>query len=522
MAMRRGELLDQSFLALSASDYATFRDFAQNVLVTGATGAGKTSGPGRILLESLAKSGAGGIVLCAKPGEAGEVCAILARAGRAGSVIVWNGRNHGFNFLEYALARLGTDGLNSIIEYLTRIVEMIRNASALRGGDGDAFWLDELKRMLRNILLPVYLSTGTLRLRDIMAFARSGPISLDQLNDTHWRQSSFFFSTLQAIAAQVDDATGERLIGYWREFAQMDGRLRGSILAGFTMLDRLDHGWLGEALGGRTTLVPELCFHGTILVIDTPRATLGEDGVILAMIVKDAFQTAVLGRNALAEAHRVRPVFCYADECQEVVTSRDAEVLAMSRSSRCATIYLTQSLPSLYAKLGGPTAHDRVHQLVGNMGVRIFCANHCHITNQWAADTMGKMLHRRASYNETDGSSVSYGMNIGEGTNQGTNRSSSHGFSAHAKGGSSNGSSSFGTSEGSSENWGRNRGSSSNYGTSQGFSEQLGYILEPDFFSRGLKTGGPANGNRVSCVWYQAGRHFNASGSTALLTEFAQ
>ena len=516
MAMRRGEL-DQPMMGLGGGSYATARDFVQSVFVTGATSAGKTTGPGHHTLAAMAAADAGGILLCAKPGEAEEICALLQKAGRAESVLVWNGRNHAFNFLAYALARLGQDGLNGVIEYLMRIVELIRNASALRGTDGDSFWLDELKRMLRHCLPPLYDATQTIRLRDVVAFARSAPTSLEQMNDAEWRQRSFFFHTMASVASTLDEATGEQLMSYWREFAQMDARLRGSVLASFTMLDRLNHGWLAEALTGGTTLVPELCFSGAVIVVDTPRATMGEDGVILQMILKDAFQTAVLGRNALPASQRERLVFCYADECQEVVTSRDAEFLAMSRSSRCSTIYLTQSLPSLYAKVGGQAAHDRVHQLIGNMGVRIFCAQNCHITNQWAAECLGKTLHRRASYNESEGSSTSYGMNMGAGTNLGT--TSSHNTSYGATGGGHAASS--GTSEGSNDSWGRNRGGGTNYGTSNGFSEQVDWVLAPDFFSRGLKTGGPANGNRVSAVWWQAGRTFS-SGGNALLVEFNQ
>lgn len=57
---------------------------------------------------------------------------------------------------------------------------------------------------------------------------------------------------------------------------------------------------------------------------------------------------------------------------------------------------------------------------------------------------------------------------------------------------------------------------------SRGYSEQMDYLIEPGQFSRMLKTGGPNNGNRVSAVWYQAGRQFQYSGGNALLAEFSQ
>ena len=521
--MGKKDILDLPLLALSKNDHFTFRDAAQNVLVTGVTGGGKTSGPGRHILESLLRAGCGGIVLCAKPGEADEVAALCAKTARLGSLLIWDGKNGGFNFLAYALAKMGPDGINGVVEYLMRIVEMVRNASALRGGDGEAFWLDELKRMLRHTLMPLELATGTLRLTDIMAFVRSAPISLDQMQDANWQKQSFFFQVMAAIASRVDDATGEQWMGYWREVAQMDAKLRGSILAGFTMLDRLNHGWLRAAFTAHTSLVPSLAFHGAVIVLDMPRATLGEDGLIAQMLFKDAFQTEVLGRNALAPEYRQRFVLCYADECQEVVTSRDAEFLAMSRSSRCSTIYLTQSLPGMYAKLGGQNAHDRAHHLISNMGVRIFCANNCTTTNQWAAETIGKGVQRRASFNESEGTNTSYGMNLGESA-QWSREARDEAFLGHSSGFGWSMESLWGRSgtDGGGDQWGRNRGSGSNHGTSQGWSEQVDWLVDPAFFSRGLKTGGPANDNRVSAIWAQAGRRFAASGGPSLIVEFAQ
>ena len=45
---------------------------------------------------------------------------------------------------------------------------------------------------------------------------------------------------------------------------------------------------------------------------------------------------------------------------------------------------------------------------------------------------------------------------------------------------------------------------------------------EPAAFSRMLMTGGPAHRNRVSAVWYQAGRIFETCHGNTLLAEFAQ
>lgn len=519
--------LDQPLLDLGGGCYATYRDFAQNILVTGAIGGGKSSGPGAHILTALARSDAGGIILCAKSSEAKEVYAVLKKAGREKSIIVWSGRNGGFNFLAWALARMGPEGINSVVEYLVRIVEMCRNAGALRGSDGDAFWIDEFKRALRHMLLVIYEATGTLKMADILAFARSAPTSLKQFSDPEWQaERPFFYECFRLASDRIDPAIGAQLIDYWREFAQMDGKLRSSVLATFTMLDRFCHGWMKEATTGATTLVPALCFHGAIIILDMSRATLGEDGIVVQMIFKDAFQTEVLARDSLPRRHSERFVYCYADEAQEFWTTRDAEFFAMSRSALCSTIYLTQSINSIYTKMGGANAHDRGLHAVASMGVRVFCANNCTSTNAWASESIGKDVHYKASFNENSGTSTSYGSNVGMGTNEGS--TSGWGGNSSRNSGSGGGSSSSGSSwnsghsYGTNDSRGRNQGGGSSYGTSRGYNEAIEPIVEPGFFTRGLKTGGPANGYRVSALWTQMGRIFPSTGLPFMQVEFQQ
>lgn len=91
-----------------------------------------------------------------------------------------------------------------------------------------------------------------------------------------------------AAAARLDDASGERAMGYWRDdFARLDPKTRGNILISLTtVLDRFNHGWLADAFCGQTTLVPELTFHGAIVLLDMPALVRNEDGVIAQQLFK--------------------------------------------------------------------------------------------------------------------------------------------------------------------------------------------------------------------------------------------
>jgi TraM recognition site of TraD and TraG len=235
------------------------------------------------------------------------------------------------------------------------------------------------------------------------------------------------------------------------------------------------------------------------------------------------WQRAVLARNALSAQHQARPVFLWADEAQYFINSYDAEFLSTCRGSRCCTVFLSQSLPTYYAKMGGENARDRVHHLLGNFATRIWHNNACHETNEWAAKTIGRSLQTRSNFSEGHGTNHSTGMNMGEGNNWGGSSNVGGSYSQNGQGaGSYSRSSGGGSSWGSSDNMGRNRGSGSSTNVSHGYSEQMDYAIEPGFFARGLKTGGPANGNRVSAVWFQAGRVFGASSGNALFAEFSQ
>ena len=54
--------------------------------------------------------------------------------------------------------------INSLTEYFMRVIEMIRGASAMQGGKGDAFWLDSLRGRDSDHLTSMRLSlfTGSL------------------------------------------------------------------------------------------------------------------------------------------------------------------------------------------------------------------------------------------------------------------------------------------------------------------------------------------------------------------------
>jgi hypothetical protein len=520
--------LDAPLLRLSPQDNFTFRDAVQGVLITGGIGSGKTSGSGQALAGAFLRAGMGGLVLCAKPEEAQLWRHYCAVHGRSGSLIEVDGRLPILNFLEYELTRQGVHGLNSVIECLMRVLEATRQAGASPGRVGDRFWEDSTRQLLRNAIPILYVATGTVTIPDIVRFVRSAPSTMEQAKSAEWKASAFMYEIFLRAAQALGDEHPlvNQTAEYWhKEFVPLDPKTRGNIAISLTTtLDRFNHGWLKTAFCGESLTVPELSFHGAVILLNMPALTLNDDGIIAQLLFKYMWQRAVLARNALDASQQARPVFLWADEAQYFLNSYDAEFLSTCRGSRACTVFLSQSLPTYYATMGGDHPRERVHHLLGNFATKIWHSNACAETNRWAADTLGQVVKQRANYSEGEGSSRNWGMNMGEGTSSGTNQSSggsqSYGRGINSGGGSASWSS--GSSQGESDNWGRNRGEGTSSNISQGYSEQVGYLIEPGEFGRILKTGGPANGNRVSAIWYQAGRRFAASSGNALLAEFKQ
>ena len=290
-------------------------------------------------------------------------------------------------------------------------------------------------------------------------------------------------------------------------------------------LDRFNHGRLNRFFCGKTTVVPEMSFHGAVLVDAKPTLTWNEDGAIAQQLFKFIWQRAVLNRNSLEQKHQERPLVLWSDESQETVAPYDGEFLGLSRESKCCTVYLTQSLPTYFAKIGSDNPRDAALSLASKFKTHVFCTNNCPETNEFASRMIGKVLTRRSNFTAGQSQSFNEGMSAGNSENSGN--SSSWGSSSGRSSGSGSGSSSSfnhssGSTSGTGNNWGSNRGRGSADNISQGYSESMEYAIEPGEFARSLKTGGPQNGNRVTAVWFQAGRTFKASGRNFLITEFEQ
>ncbi|MCC7010919.1 MAG: TraM recognition domain-containing protein [Planctomycetes bacterium] len=241
------------------------------------------------------------------------------------------------------------------------------------------------------------------------------------------------------------------------------------------MVDVLNRGVLRDHFCSDTNLAPEAVELGKIVLIDFSVKEFGEVGVFAQVLWKYAWQRQVERRNV---AENPRPVFLWADEAQNFLTSYDMQFQTTCRSARVATVLLTQNVSNVYAALGGSEkGRAEAASLFANLNTKLFHANADPVTNDWAASIVGKTLQQFANSS----------------TSSQADRAAASGF-----------------------DWiGGQRSSSA------GLSEHYEFELQPAIFAQ-LRTGGPANDGVVDAIVVQNGRTYRANGRGWLPVVFHQ
>ena len=480
--------LNTPLLMFSEHDVWTLRDAAEGVFVTGGIGSGKSSGSGSMLAKSYLRSGFGGVVCCANIDEVDRWRRYCAETGRERSLIVVDkSLAHHFNFLEYQM----TVGRGSTFEAVAVLLEILKAAAADGGGEAkEDFWNKSMRELLSRSLAPLWAAYGRVTLADLMRFIRERPLKVEQLDDEgDFVKTSFWAKTMElAIDGDLhpmDEEDYDQVWGYWTSKSEMmaeDQRTAGNIVKTLTaQLEPFLTGDLRKLFCTHSTFVPELTFEGAVIVLDLSAHDWGQEGIFAQHIVKVMWQKAIQRRPKTPDA---RPCFLFADECQYFLVPSDQPFASTARACRALTVYLTQNLPGIYAKIGGARAQDVTDALLGNLATKIFHAQPDYRTAEWAANMIGKALTWRENVGENTGYQT--------GTNSSSGSSSGAGPATHSH--------TYGTSEGSS------------FGSSHGASQVVDYRLQPSHFTTLTKGGGPERAS--GAVIFQAGRVFAYTGST--------
>lgn len=417
----------------------TCGDAFQGTQILGGPGSGKTSTSGRRIAVALLRyrredpaARFGGLVLTAKDDEVSRWGAPAHRdgepayAGAAGrdrlELTAFGPRTHlyrrfgfrqpdrpvGFNFLEYERQLYRGMGFPATPNLVSTLMVALSGGQD-RASGSDPYWEEAVRQLTTNAIDLVELSDEPMTLDLVSEVVATAPQSLADLRTPAWRDRCCA-SLLRRAAARSDLDAGREsdllaTIAYWtREFPALADRTRSIIVSSFTSRTSvLLRAPFREMFCGGTNVTPEDTHAGRIVILDLPIKVFGEAGRFAQVLFKTVWQKATEWRSISV---RPNPVFLWVDESQYFATSHDVAFQQTARGSRAATVYLTQSLPNYYARLGSAAGRDRTDSLLGCLQTKIMHANSDVVTNEWAERLFGYVQAFRPSVPSAQGEPV--------------------------------------------------------------------------------------------------------------------
>ncbi len=415
----------------------TVRDAVEGVQIFGGIGSGKTSGSGRMIALKFLANGFGGLVLTAKPDERKLWENYCKQTGRENDLIVLKpGGTHSFNFLEYEASRS-----NSRLSTTANLVEVLK--TVIRAGEGrssrsdDQFWDTSLDMLVNNVIDLCLLAYEKIDVQEMFDIVSTAPRKITHENPQkkgETDQTPFdraikiarekIIKAIQEWKASLNEADRElysdkKLLDKEIQQRFPSARLLRSVDQFFsenylnlsdktrTIIEFIFSGFLFHLLKDpvyslfcrhASTVTPEDCLEGKIILVDLPVKTFHKVGRDCQILFKYIWQRA-MERRKIEENDR--PIFLWADEAQNFLHEHDSEYQATARSSRIATVYISQNLPNYFASMGGHSSEYRVKSFLGTLGTKIFHANADSDSNLFASRLIGSAYVEEVSRNVT-------------------------------------------------------------------------------------------------------------------------
>ena len=444
-----GELnVDYPLVKFSANekDWWCIGDAFEGVQIFGGIGSGKSSGSGKTIARQFLKNGFGGLVLCAKKGEAEDWLEYAFQTDRWDDIIVlgkknkyeiranylrkkkrfnelkifeenndWEvGNDSKFNPLQYELTREG-EGAGEIFNLSNLFMELYKMGNRFSGGgdtgESERYWDTALKRCLNRILQTLILAGQEVSVENMRSLISTAPTEQDienmkKMSDKEYldwinNESYCGYCINQAGLSVSPEYADEYNLVYdyfMRQFVRMPEKTRSTIEESFLGLaEPFMSGILKEYFSQETNLEPEITFEGKIIILDFSVKEYLQAGVYAQGIFKLLWQQAIERRDV--DIHPL-PAFLWVDESQYFVNEYDTIFQTTARSSRACTVFLTQNISNYYSQMGGDRTKSKVDSLLGNLSTKIFHANNDSVTNEWASKVIGQALIPVTSHSE--------------------------------------------------------------------------------------------------------------------------
>lgn len=455
------------------------------LFIAGMTGSSKSTSSARHAARALVRLGCGGLILTVK-NELPTWRKLCEEERRLDDLVVFNPQNDWrFDPIAFEAERNGAGSaqVENVVHLLSRLVDFTSRDRNNGGRESDPYWRNTCLRLLRGGIGALILARGSVSAIDLYRLVISAPQSLEEVRSEQWRAASFCFRVLSEAEGRALSASQkadlEFIADYWLvEFPALSEKTRSVIVSQFTATcDCLLHGTLRDLFCNGSNITPEAAEEGRLILVDLSLKEYGIPGLYANLLWKTAFQRSIERRNLRDSP---RPVFLWADEGHFLLQPDDCLFQSTCRSSRCASVFITQNIANLDVALGsGDAGRATAESLLSNFGTLVFHCNNCQRTNTLAAELIGRERALMASGNVSHATEDQLTALLGL-------------------------------------EWPARNGSASS-----GFSEQLQYIVEPSVFTR-LRSGGPRHGWQADTIVIKSGETFRSTGTTWLPVTFRQ
>lgn len=391
--------------------FFTIGNAVEGTQTFGGIGSGKTSGSGCYFARKYLKADFGGLVLCVKPDEKILWQEYCADAGRSDDLIIVgpNEKNY-FNFLAYESDKGQTT--DNIVDVLKTVIRASQEQS--RGTSDDSFWETALDMLIGHVVDLCKLAEGKVTVQMMYDVVQTMP--KEGVFEFNPQKAFFkmFVSARERVLAEKDEwqvknpdldcldwlsnaRTLKFLDDYFFEtYRTLPEKTRSIIDFSFS-------GFLFQLLRDpvyslfchhESTFTPDDCRNGKIILLDLPIKVYHKTGRDCQILFKYIWQRAM---ELKISDDYTRPVFLWADEAQHFLHEQDTAYQATTRSSRVATVYITQNLPNYFVNMGGTKYEFNVKSFLGTLGTKIFHANVDVDTNKYAAELIGDTNYQNIS-----------------------------------------------------------------------------------------------------------------------------
>lgn len=423
--------LDEPILKIGKNQVPwTMGNSFEGLQIFGGIGSGKTSGSGRFFALKYLSKGYGGLVLTVKSDEKQDWIEYAKLTGRYNDLIIVEPKgNKYFNFLDYETTH---SNKKSYSENILQVLKTVIKASEEKatGKNNDPFWENALDMLISNTIDLSLLAYNKISIEHLYDIARSASrykkpqenkdskekkenkakppvfkIALDivekgiqkAIEDTIAEFGREYITNLDQKAFDellLKKIPHAREFNYIQEFfnetyAELSEKTKSIVDFSFTgFLYRLLKDPIYSLFcSNPSNFTPEDCLKGKIILINLPVKHYHKVGRDTQIMFKYIWQRAMERRNV---RENERPVFLWADEAQNFLHEYDAEYQATARSSRIATVYISQNIPNYYANMAGVNGEYKVKSFLGTLATKVFHANADIETNQFASTLIGE------------------------------------------------------------------------------------------------------------------------------------